>query len=288
MGIPFSAFSNAWDDATGDILVECADDERLCLTEGILRDIKNMQIWGEGRGGIVHLEIEKIFATGCGEKTAVDKAIITEVADLAKFDGSNELSTHDFYALNDPVMGGRSTSSFELDAENAVMKLSGNVAIVPSLAAPGFVVLQSRNPLTEKFADISAATHILLRVKSTIPYSGFKISFAADTLNWQFASYKANFELLSNGEFEDIAVPISSFSNEWSSATGESTCPEGKDCSPSVDKLSKITNVGFWLEGVEGDFAVEIESIRAGIVVDNTETQTSGTRLRGFMGNTSE
>ncbi len=65
--VPLNQFSSAWNDGTGDIETECADDERVCPTEAILQDIGNIQLWGEGRGGVVNLEVERIFASGCAE-----------------------------------------------------------------------------------------------------------------------------------------------------------------------------------------------------------------------------
>merc|ERR1712127_149583 len=62
---PFGDFSNFWSASTGEIIESCADNAAYCLTKEILTDIKTISIWGEGVGGVVHLEIEKIGATGC-------------------------------------------------------------------------------------------------------------------------------------------------------------------------------------------------------------------------------
>merc|ERR1719198_1250935 len=109
-------------------MTECADDERVCITEEILQNIGRIEVWGEGRGGVVHLEIERIFATGCPDmqKVVSAKSEVTEIGTLANFDG-----THRWYALNDPVMGGQSTSNLEIVGNEAI--LNGTVAIVPSL-----------------------------------------------------------------------------------------------------------------------------------------------------------
>ena len=105
---PFRSFSDLWDPATGDIITECEDNEEYCLTDEILQNIETTSIWGEGVGGSVHLEIEEIGATGC--VPAADEGEMVTLANLATFDGADPLATHDFYALNDPVMGGQSTS----------------------------------------------------------------------------------------------------------------------------------------------------------------------------------
>ena len=64
--IPFTAFSDDWDDATGDVIVTCAEDERVCPTGSVLRDIQTLSVWAEGVEGAVHLELHSIKAINCG------------------------------------------------------------------------------------------------------------------------------------------------------------------------------------------------------------------------------
>jgi hypothetical protein len=73
---------------------------------------------------------------------------------------------------------------------------------------------------TKQWPDASGSTHMIIRARSTSDYKGYKVSFAADTLNKQFKCFKADFLMQNNGEWEDIAIPFSSFSNNWSSYTG--------------------------------------------------------------------
>ena len=68
--IPFGAFSDDWDDATGDLIRTCADDAVLCPDDATLRNLRHFAVWAEGVGGAVHLEIERIWATGCTEEAA--------------------------------------------------------------------------------------------------------------------------------------------------------------------------------------------------------------------------
>ena len=114
--------------------------------------------------------------------------------------------------------------------------------------------------------DASGNTHLLIRAKSTIPYDGFKVSFAADTLNMQFKCFKADFVMESKGEWEEIAIPFNQFSNNWSSYTGEPivTCAADPSVCPTEKSLQDITQIGFWMEGAEGEFQFEVASIRAG------------------------
>merc|ERR1712224_679020 len=87
---------------------------------------------------------------------------------LVTFDGSAG-STFDFKALNDPVMGGKSSGTWTVS--NAAGVLDGEVVNVPSLAAPGFIKASADG----KFPDASSAFggSLVLTVKSSTPeYAG--------------------------------------------------------------------------------------------------------------------
>ncbi len=57
------------------------------------------------------------------------------------------------------------------------------------LQAPGFCNLETEK-FFNKFPDVSKYTHIAMRLRSEYNYGGFKFSFAADTINPQFKSFK--------------------------------------------------------------------------------------------------
>ena len=63
--IPFTDFSDDWDDATGDIIRTCAEDASLCPDDATLADMGELAVWAEGVNGDVHLEIDQIWAVGC-------------------------------------------------------------------------------------------------------------------------------------------------------------------------------------------------------------------------------
>mmetsp|Transcript_30536 Transcript_30536/g.34819 ORF Transcript_30536/g.34819 Transcript_30536/m.34819 type:complete len:297 (-) Transcript_30536:220-1110(-) len=63
--IPFNQFSDKWDDATGEILVTCADDPQYCPSSKWLKSMETISFWGEGVEGMVDLEIQSISAIGC-------------------------------------------------------------------------------------------------------------------------------------------------------------------------------------------------------------------------------
>ena len=106
-------------------------------------------------------------------------------------------------------------------------------------------------------------------------YAGYKFSFAADTLNPQFHSFKAGFQPQKSGEWEEVYIPFTDFSNDWSSYTGrcDTVDPTGKthkccnstypEACPTDKNKHDISQLGFWAEGVEGPFHLEIEWIGA-------------------------
>lgn len=64
--VPFTYFTDYWDDATGDPIVSCNEDNiEYCPDNETLQNIQTMAIWGEGVEGDVSLEIKSISAVGC-------------------------------------------------------------------------------------------------------------------------------------------------------------------------------------------------------------------------------
>jgi hypothetical protein len=172
--------------------------------------------------------------------------------------------------LNDPVMGGRSKSTFKIDEQGSKGVFNGTVAIVPSLKAPGFCNAEARAGLGQKMANAAATFDsalgggIVLKLKSTGALSSFKAAFG-NAEEFNFFSYKADFDVPNDGNVHDIAIPYSHFSNKWSSATGEPTtkCSDDKKVCPTKASLEKIQSVGIWAEGEEGDFHLEVFTIGA-------------------------
>lgn len=199
-------------------------------------------------------------------------------ADLVTFDG-NKKTSWKWRILNDPVMGGLSKSSFTVNQAGKYGVFNGTVAIVPKLKAPGFCVAETMNGLGvfTRGEDMSSYSHLLMKVRTTTPeYQGFKVSLAADTINPQFYSYKANFLVNATSDWQMVSVPFSSFSNDWSSFTGDcdTTDPNGrkhKCCTPETPEvcikpknLRDISQVGIWAEGHAGNFHLEVERIGGG------------------------
>jgi len=198
---------------------------------------------------------------------------LTNSISLVTFDGAAG-TTQTFTELNDPVMGGKSTGTWDQSGTFGVF--DGEVVDVPSLSAPGFIKASADGT----FADASAAAagSLVLRVRSTTPeYKGFRVSFASGTLAPAYACsgggsiplsrgcFKAKFSVPAGSDFTDITIPFSSFSDKWSPATGEqtTTCADDSDVCPSASKLSGIKRLEVWAEGALGKAHLEVLSISA-------------------------
>lgn len=197
---------------------------------------------------------------------------------LATFDGASG-TTASWRDQNDPVMGGASTSSFQVTSDKTGL-FQGTCAIVGFLKAPGFAKITG----TGTFADITGYDTIALKVRSSTPdYKGFKVAFSAPGIPkssiYGGASYKADFAL-KGGDWQVVEVPLTQFSYDWSAYTGrcdtqdpgsmfgkgkQHYCCDKSGIQPSKPEvcveskfLSKINDLEVWAEGVQGDFNLEI------------------------------
>merc|ERR1711991_606311 len=81
--------------------------------------------------------------------------------------------------LIDPVMGGQSVATATVTDGHGI--LDGEVKIVPALSAPGFITAQADMKIDASDAE---GGDLVMKVRSTTPdFEGFKVSFAASTLN---------------------------------------------------------------------------------------------------------
>merc|ERR1712151_6632 len=229
-----------------------------------------MSIWGEGVEGDVDLEVKYIGGTDCG---TMEKAQESTSGSLVTFDGA-DTTTFKFVELNDPVMGGRSTGTWSLGNGFGVM--DGEVVNVPSLKAPGFIKAAADG----NFPDISAFIDgsLVLTVRTSTPeYEGYRVSFASGAGSPSFSCagggglpfsrgcFKQKFSVPAGSDFVEVKLPFNTFSDKWSSATGEHTaeCAKNKDVCPTADKLSKIQRIEFWGEGAAGKLHLEVKSVSA-------------------------
>ena len=114
--IPFDMFSSKWDPGTGDPIVTCADDPKVCPTSNDLAHIKKIELWAEGVKGNAHFEVKSIEAGIKNErveesvKTKEFESIDEEIS-LITFDGEPS-TTFKFKQYNDPVMVGIFSNCF--------------------------------------------------------------------------------------------------------------------------------------------------------------------------------
>jgi hypothetical protein len=200
---------------------------------------------------------------------------LSEVLLLNSFD-ANPATVHTFKELNDPVMGGKSVGTWSVNATGQFGVLNGEVNDVPSLKAPGFIKAAADG----KYPDASAllSGDLVLTVRSTTPtYKGFRVTVAAGTVSPDYSCagggglplsggcYKAKFSVPAGEAFTQIKIPFNTFSDHWSSATGDQTktCADDKTVCITAEKLAKIQRVELWAEGALGMVHLEVKSVAA-------------------------
>jgi len=65
--LPFSTFSNNWNDGSGAVEVSCEEESKYCPDRKTLQNFETMSVWGEGVEGTINLMIKEISAVGCGD-----------------------------------------------------------------------------------------------------------------------------------------------------------------------------------------------------------------------------
>lgn len=269
--LPFTGFSSHWDDGTGEPITKCVDDSKACPTEASLKNMKTISIWGEGVEGDVNLQIKSIRASGCETNLSTTAGVT-----LATFDGATG-TTFKFTELNDPVMGGKSTGTWKVDTNEKVGVFDGEVVNVPSLKAPGFIKAAGD---AKYFPDASSVANgdVVLTVRTSTPsYKGYRVTLVSGATSASFACagggalpfsrgcYKAKFSVPKStaNEFQQVRIPLTDFSDLWSSATGEHTkeCADDSSACLTASKLSKIQRVEVWAEGADGKVHLEVQKI---------------------------
>jgi len=265
--IPLSEFSDKWDSATGELKTLCKDDASVCPSADKLNKVQRVSIWGEGKAGPVHIEVQSV-AIEPAKRLMADAA-----GTLVTFDGADG-TTFKFQELNDPVMGGKSAGTWSLGDGFGI--IDGEVVDVPSLSAPGFIKAQAKG----NFPDVSAFIDgsLVLSVRTTNPeYEGYRVTFVSGAASPDFACsaggllpfsrgcYKNKFSVPAGDDFVDVKIPFNTFSDKWSSATGEQTvtCADDADVCATAAKLAKIQMLEFWGEGASGKVHLEVKSVSA-------------------------
>ena len=77
--------------------------------------------------------------------------------------------------------------------------------------------------------------------------------------------YKAKFSVPGGDGWQRVVLPLSSFSDLWSSATGEHTkeCSEDASACLTAKQLGNIQRVELWAEGADGTVNLECKAVTA-------------------------
>jgi hypothetical protein len=184
---------------------------------------------------------------------------------------------HEWVEMNDPVMGGKSTGSFRIDAKDGIGIFAGQVNNVPFLHAPGFIQVRSTIMSSIQYPDISHCHAFELIVSSQFPqYQGYRMSFGTQHAphGKMFAyGYKTHFTLENDStkdtSFQSIMLPFHKFTDYWDDATGDAIIechpddPQDHIYCPTSEALSNIQSIGIWGEGYVGDVNINIQAIYA-------------------------
>jgi len=180
---------------------------------------------------------------------------------------------HTWYALNDPVMGGLSTGTATV--EDGVGHFKGEVVGVPKLDdAPGFISMLTRGGY---FPDLTSCAGLKLTVKENgdAPYEGFRVSFGTNhpTGSMPYArGYKTHMTIPTVGEWTEVYLPFTEFSDYWDPKTGLpiTTCEEDNQYCPDDTSLQKLLRFEIQAEGVLGKIDLQVKSIDAVGCTDST------------------
>lgn len=207
----------------------------------------------------------------------VESASDADSVTLVSFD-AHGASEHKWAAVNDPVMGGQSFSTFSVDTADEKAVWEGEVKIVPFLKAPGFCNAQTPGLYqTSSFPDASGFEGLQMRARTNgtglTHFNAMLTTKGAKRWNGQQGVYNANYTL--SAEWKDIFVSWKQFACTWRGEPA-SWCPE------LGTQLAEITSlgVGTAFPGSAGPFHVEIESIKAskragGVVEGRTDDCTT-------------
>jgi hypothetical protein len=199
---------------------------------------------------------------------------------MVTWDG-DAATTYQMVLTNDPVMGGQSYSNYTVS--DSLLNWQGDCKIVPSLDAPGFCKIETNK--SPKFPDVSEYTHLGIRIASQIPYTGWRVCFEGDNNPNDFVCYKADFSLTDSTDFQEVYVPWTSFSSDWDPATGDAveTCAQNPKVCPTAETLGSIINLSLWAEGVEGEFEVAVDWVRAANITSATAKAAKRTDAGVFV-----
>ena len=84
--LPFHNFTDYWDDATGDAIIDCNPDDSndyiYCPTPQALHNIQMIGLWGEGYVGNVNINIQEIYAVQCNNNSRTNTHFGDDIGDV--------------------------------------------------------------------------------------------------------------------------------------------------------------------------------------------------------------
>jgi len=174
--------------------------------------------------------------------------------------------------LNDPIMGGESTSTVVI--QNDVALFDGEVVDVPFLSAPGFIKMETRGGA---FPDVSHCKALKMNLMARQDYDGLRATFGVhhreEAKPW-IRGYKAHFTA-PVGLFDDVIIPFSEFSDNWDANTGNVvvSCADDSQYCANTNTLRDLSTFSIMGEGVDGKIHLEVKSVHA---IDCSKRDDSG------------
>lgn len=170
---------------------------------------------------------------------------------------------HRWYPINDPVMGGSSSSTVTVQGETGIF--DGEVVDVTSLDAPGFIKMETRGG---NFPDVSMCKALKMTLKSANDYTGIRVTLGrhhADGAQPYVRGHKAHLTNVPTNTFGEVIIPFEDFSDNWDPRTGDIivSCREDKKHCVDDATLVDFTTFSFMGEGVDGKVHLEVKTIDA-------------------------
>jgi len=210
--------------------------------------------------------------------SAMAVPIVGKIVVLATFDEVKE-TTLPFAAVNDPVMGGQSTSKFS--TSDGVGVFEGEVAVVPFLGSPGFCNLEAPgyNAPAIEFPDISGTDGITIVGRQTLTggLTNWDVALRTEALKHVMsapdASWQADFKNFADSDAH--FVPYSAFKCNFRGRPLD-------NCGDLSEQLSGLTSVSVGSSGVAGSFRLELNSIAATSSPSELQTKSDVVPLATF------
>lgn len=198
---------------------------------------------------------------------------------LATFDEVEE-TTLPFATVNDPVMGGQSTSTFS--TSKGVGVFEGEVAVVPFLGSPGFCNLEAPgfNAPAIEFPDISGTDGITVVGRQTVTggLTNWNVALRTEALKQMMAApdaaWQADIENFAHSD--EHFVPYSAFKCNFRGRPLD-------NCGDLAEQLAGVQSVAVGSSGVAGSFRLELSSIAATDTPSSLQTKSDVVPLATFL-----